>query len=117
MSALCDFSYEENEEGDTCEAWDERRVRARKAHTCTECCEKIKPGERYGRASGLLYGEGWETWKRCPACMILVELAATLVKECPLWGRLDEFIEDHRGYDLPADFPSPHEHRKRWEAA
>lgn len=114
MGTLCGMPYEE---GEYCQLWHEKRVRARKPHRCYECGGDIPVGMVHGRATGL-YDGSWGTWRRCAACLILAERVATQFGECALWGGLDEYIS-YRNDDLPEEeeIPSPKEHRAIWEAA
>lgn len=107
--SLCAYEYPDWG-GEYAEVWREGIVQARKEHTCCECSAVIQPGERYGQATAISRAEGLEVYRRCPACLILAELVATLTEYCPLWGALDIEVD---GLDLP----SPHEHRQQWEAA
>ena len=114
---ICGMPYEEGDDYST--IWRERLVKARKEHKCCECGGKIQPGEQYGYAEALYDGE-WTTWKRCPSCLVLAELAGTLAGECALWGLLREQVSElNRGaYEVmpKRDLPTPEEHRKQWEA-
>lgn len=47
---------------------DVKMVKARVHHTCTECGDLIKPGERYERADLLHDGE-WLHYKTCWFCL------------------------------------------------
>lgn len=128
MSTLCPFPYEDNDWGEPADIWKEKKVRARKEHTCCECGGKILLGQVYGRVDALVAGEGWISYERCPACLILAELVATTTKECPLWGGLGESVEyanatmkgvrhNEETDEYEGLLPSPWEHRKQWEAA
>lgn len=125
MTRLCSMPYEDH--GELTDCWDERRVKARKRHTCYECSQPIEPGMVYGRAKGLVDHQ-WSEWRRCPACLILAEWVATVTGQCPLWGGLGESVDyaneagDHVTYDEGLDefvgqIPGPREHRRQWEAA
>ena len=50
--------------------YDERRVKARKAHTCGACRETIQPGHDYVRV-GIVYDGSASTVKRCLRCQAL----------------------------------------------
>ncbi len=52
---------------ETYAVYNERKVRARKRHTCDACGEPIEPGHRYWRIAGI-YSEGVSSWKRCLRC-------------------------------------------------
>lgn len=76
-----------------CVGWEERVVVARKAHRCGECGAPIAPGERYGRASGVILpgfdaDPGPCTWKRCMACVVEADRLQALFKLCIPWGAL-----------------------------
>lgn len=125
MNTLCGMPYEDGDE--PVDIWREKRVTARKPHSCCECSAKIHPGEEVGK-SDCLYDGNFDTQYRCPACLILAERAATIAGVCAFWGNLDSFIEqtneEHclETYDEEKDefvggLPSPSEHRKLWEAA
>jgi len=47
--------------------YDERTVRARKAHVCDACERTIRPGDRYKRI-GILFDGRWGTVVRCGSC-------------------------------------------------
>lgn len=128
MSTLCPYPYEDNDWGEPTSIWREKKVKARKEHACDECGGSILPGQTYGRADALCDGDGWRSWKRCPACLILAELVATATEECPLWGGLGESVEyandtmegvryNEETGEYEGRLPSPWEHRKQWEAA
>lgn len=71
-----------------CIGWSEGVVVARKGHRCDECGAAIHPGDRYGRASGVIPGEGPQTWKRCIECVVLADRLQTQFKLCIPWGCL-----------------------------
>lgn len=127
MTTLCSMPYEDSGYGEVAELWTEKRVKARKRHGCCECGQPIEPGMVYGQATYLYYGR-WYTSRRCPACMILAEMVATITGACPLWEGLGESVDyandsgNHVTYDEERDelvgkLPSPREHRAQWEAA
>jgi hypothetical protein len=61
---------------------------------------------------------------RCGACLVLADVAASTLEECPLWGGLSEFVEranDELGYwrrddEFVEPFPSPRDNRRLWDA-
>lgn len=108
----CAYDYEPGDE--YCDLFEERAVVARKNHRCEECGATIQKGEKHEVAKGLYEGQ-WSEARRCPACVILAELVATLNEACPLWGGLDASVDLAR--DEGHDVPTPQEHRKQWEAA
>lgn len=55
---------------DTYDVYDERRVKARKPHTCQACGDTIQPGHRYARV-GIVFRGSAETIKRCLRCQTL----------------------------------------------
>lgn len=63
MSVSCD---------DRADVWNERAVRARKAHQCDACKLTIRRGDVYTRDS-LLYDGEWSTVIRCARCQIIFE--------------------------------------------
>lgn len=76
-----------------CAGWEEKIVVARKAHVCGECGASISPGERYGRASGVVMmgfdvDPGPRTWKRCMECWVLADRLQTEFELCIPWGCL-----------------------------
>ena len=56
----------------TNDVWDERLLKARKAHKCTACGETIAKGHRYWRAGALFDGQ-WNTHKRCLRCKAIFD--------------------------------------------
>ena len=46
--------------------------KARKEHTCYECCNAIKKGEIYEKSSGFYDGQ-WDHYKTCCRCLDLHE--------------------------------------------
>ena len=97
MSCQFDDFYEEP--GAPCVGWEERVVVARKAHLCGECGTTIVPGERYGRASGIVMpgfdaDPGPCTWKRCMACVVEADRLQTQFRLCIPWGMLLEARAD-----------------------
>jgi hypothetical protein len=117
MSTLCAYDYPAPDYWWTepCDLWREGKVRARKRYSCCECGGSIEVGELHGVAKQLCDHQ-WFTDRRCPACLILAELVATILRECPLWRGLEETIDEQvtqAGHELP----SPREHRRLWDAA
>jgi hypothetical protein len=104
--------YEEGD-GETCQYWDEKRVKTRTPHKCCECNVDIPVGEEVGRSKGVFDGH-WYTSYRCAACLILAEFAATIEGMCAMWGGLADFVDNvNWGRGKPLPFPA--EHRKQWE--
>lgn len=60
------------EADETYAVYDERNVKARKAHRCAACGEPIKPGQRYYRI-GMVYDRIAESLKRCQRCQRIHE--------------------------------------------
>lgn len=118
MSTICPYPYEEFDEGEPCACFEEKKVKARKEHRCDECYATIRPGETYGRATAVIQGCGWETWCRCPSCLILAEMVATYQEACPLWGTLDASV-DNVNYELryqgKEPLLSPRRFRELWD--
>ena len=104
----CQYPYEDFD-ADVADVWQESEHVARKRHRCCECGGSIKPGWSYSQAT-CLYDGRWSHMRRCPSCVLLVEMVATAYGVCPLWEGLYEFID---GGD--EDFPRPGEWRKQWE--
>jgi hypothetical protein len=77
-----------------CESWSEATVTARKRHHCSECSTAIQPGERYERATGLLRGDGWQTWRRCMVCVALQEAIVMVLDTCVPYGALRLFCDE-----------------------
>ncbi|KAB2918507.1 MAG: hypothetical protein F9K29_08040 [Hyphomicrobiaceae bacterium] len=74
--------------------FDERLVKAKKAHKCTECCGVILPGEMYLKTWGIWEGEA-HTFKRCADCIDLVKWAEAHVPcICWLYGETHSNIRD-----------------------
>ena len=81
-----------------CESWEEKTVVARVQHRCSECNVLIPKGERYERATGLLSGEGWKTWRRCMVCVALQEMIVTKLDICVPFGALAAYCADSGEY-------------------
>mgnify|MGYP001559210273 CR=1 FL=1 len=90
------------------ESWDvfdERRVRARKQHTCVACTDPIEPGHVYFKTftvfEGLVGG-----WKHCVRCNIMYR---RLLTELPFSAWVDEKLNcgtswnSAMGQDPPED--------------
>lgn len=89
----CAYAETYSEIDAPCVGWEEKVVVARKNHRCTECNAPIAPGERYGRASGVVVpgfdaDPGPRTWKRCMACVVLADRLQTEFELCIPWGTL-----------------------------
>ncbi len=115
MTLCPHFDYEQVD--DPSDVWEEKEVRARKEHTCCECGKSINPGEQYGLAKSPFDGS-WSTFRRCPACLILAEMVATMSEACPLWGGLSEAV-DYANEELAVGVRpilGPFEHRILWES-
>lgn len=71
-----------------------RKIRtAKKEHICTECREKIKPGDRYEYATSLF--RGWDRIsinKTCPICLSIRD-----VFFCEGWAYegVMEYLQEH----------------------
>lgn len=63
MSVSCD---------ERADVWNEKAVRARKAHKCDACELTIRPGDVYTRDK-LLYDGEWDTVVRCARCQLIFE--------------------------------------------
>lgn len=92
MSLDCDCDYSA--------VWDERKLRARKEHRCSECHGTIKRGETYTRIASLYDGR-WTTIRRCEDCSVIL---------CDLGRLTTGGCHCYTGGDLMADL---HEHA--WE--
>ena len=116
--SLCSAPYQDLG-GDYAEMWSEKMVTARKERHCTaRCGGRIHPGEQHGRAS-YLYGGQWDSIARCQSCVILAEMVGTSHGECAQWGNLADYIEvlnDDLRLAHKRLFPTPAEHREKWEA-
>ena len=51
--------------------YEEKIVKARKEHKCSECCEVIMIGDRYMLHVGL-WDDHWSKYKTCPGCMEII---------------------------------------------
>lgn len=92
MSISCDCSRDDGEMPDF---YHDSFPVARKAHTCCECGENIKPGQKYQKFIGKWYGEV-STYKTCMPCYNIRE------KYCPygyIFTGLREAIGDCLGFD------------------
>ncbi len=69
--------------------------KARKQHTCCECGDPIKPGDRYEYVSGCWDGR-WDDHHTCKTCVAIRE------RYCPhgwCYGELAQQIEECLGFD------------------
>ena len=64
MECSCEYVSD----GDYAKVATSKIVTARKSHTCTECGEEIKAGNKYERVDGL-WDDDWETFKTCWICL------------------------------------------------
>lgn len=81
-------------EGDVCDVWGQKTVRARKAYRCDECGGRIAPGDHHERINALHEGfwsrhrvcaTCWDIWDRFAAehrCMIIIGGLEELLDEC-----------------------------------
>ncbi len=94
-------------DGDTCDVWEERQVRARKRHRCHECGGHIEAGTNYRRIDSLYEGtwahhrvcepcwEVWERFSREHGSLIVLNTLEEMLVECvdynegsaEQWGR------------------------------
>lgn len=78
---------------------------ARIPHKCEECCELIKPGDRYEVISG--YDVEREAWWRHKTCARCVNVRTDFFRGTVLTCMVEDFREAH-GFDyrdgIPADF-------------
>lgn len=88
-SCTCSVDY------DSADIYASKVVVAKKVHTCCECGEVIRPGEKYEYASGLWEGS-WSHYKTCEICLRIREDVC-----CGKWlfGQLREEIWDAFGLD------------------
>lgn len=63
MSVYCD---------EQADVWNERRVKARKEHTCSACRETVRKGDRYVRDAMLSDGD-WSVVIRCERCELIFD--------------------------------------------
>lgn len=86
-----------------CEArvHDERLVRARKGHKCTECRETIKPGALYERVRGLWEDRGWSEFKTCARC---VNIRRDYFRTW-FYGFMVEHFKETHGFDYRDGLP------------
>lgn len=92
-ACYCDY-------GDGPSVFDEKTVKAKKAHKCSECRGAILPGEAYLKTWGIWDGEA-STFKRCADCSSLIEWALAHVK-CICWHygqSLSDIIDAMQEYD------------------
>lgn len=62
------------------EVWNSRVRKARKAHKCCACGEKIRAGDRYWYTSGVFDGTGFD-YKHCVRCWTVIDMLDTLTGE------------------------------------
>lgn len=89
----CDYS-------DGPSVFDEKTVKAKKVHKCSECRGAIQAGETYLKTWGIWDGEA-STFKRCPDCSALIAWATAHVK-CICWyygQTLSDIIDAMQEYD------------------
>ncbi len=67
MSGTCEVSIGGDYDGDVATVYNDRTVKARKAHKCYECGEQIPIGAEHRCVTGLWDGK-WETYRWCAAC-------------------------------------------------
>jgi hypothetical protein len=100
MSYECDEQYA---------VYNEKSVKANKAHTCDACKESIPKGQHYARINTVFDGSA-ETIKRCLRCQTIHLHLRTLDRHqsfCQLWPdeRLNcgEEYTEHWGNEPPAE--------------
>jgi len=89
----CDCSISAAGNGPECSK--EKVIVARKEHTCCECGETIKRGQKYVHVRGL-WERYWDTYKTCIGCKNIREHL------CPrgfIYGELRDRIKDCLGFD------------------
>jgi len=80
---------------DPADVYSSKVVTARKEHTCCECGETIKPGDKYENASGLWEGS-WDHYKTCEICL---RIRSDVCCDGWLFGQLREAVWDAFGLD------------------
>jgi len=83
-------------DGDFCELYCEKLVKAKKTHTCCECGCKIKQGETYEVASGVSDG----VWFREKTCSVCKRIRDDLCYGGFVFGSLREVVRDCLGIEL-----------------
>ena len=75
--------------------------KARREHTCCECHQVIKIGEKYHLLKGCWEGK-WDEYKTCIDCQVLREEIGTLYRgdELPPFGELSEWAHES-GFEFP----------------
>ena len=96
MNCYCDY--------EPSDVWNQRRVKARKAWKCGECCGTISIGETYHRAKSLYDGR-WDTFRRCEDCMVIACDLKKLerLKDfcfCDLWGGMTHAMGEAWDYSF-----------------
>lgn len=76
---------------DDTETIHEKRLKAKKSHTCDECCNGIVPGTTYERYVGKFNGKV-ETHRTCSTCL---DLRITFFCAGWIWGGLYEALWEH----------------------
>ena len=88
----------------TADVHSEELRRARKEHTCTECGDRVPPGDLYEHVSGLWDGS-WHRFKTCARCL---NIRADYFPHGWMYGDMVEDFYASFGFDyrdrLPADF-------------
>ena len=88
-SCACDV-----DDGEPIMPFNERFPVARKAHTCCECGEPIKPRQQYQYVWGISYGEA-VTFKTCMSCYRIRRDYG-----CRIFGELAENVRECLGVEL-----------------
>ena len=81
---------------ESCDIYNERKVKARREHRCAECREPIKTGQKYIYLKSL-YDGVWTTTKRCIPCQsIAVDYCCSIAEGGEVWACCREYL----GVDL-----------------
>lgn len=57
---------------DAPKVYEQKFVKARKEHKCSECREPIMPGEQYMLHEGL-WEDHWSRYRTCPGCLEIID--------------------------------------------
>lgn len=77
------------------------RIKARKAHRCDDCGERIEPGDEYQRSAMAGDATVW-TWREHPAC---ADDAHTMLARN--WFDADDWPEQFSFREMQADLHRP----------
>lgn len=101
MAGECSCIYVDCDDGSTIGFHKREDRKARKRHTCCECGDQIKPGDKYEYVSGVWEGD-WGVYKTCATCR---EIRKALFCHGWYYGRLYCDVREylHDGGEIGCD--------------